>query len=265
MRTAGASQPWRWTAGTSARAHPLIDHTTTLYPCWSLPGRSGRRFTAREPDVVDRHLRPSEVPSQLGRPRRHHLPRTAPRRRQLTRRHAVSPGHPTPFGGSIPCGYSCPTDSAPGFYLPSRSHSPARSSAAPPPPPAAATPTVRPRAGYDAPTAHSLDARDVGANQPISIIRLCGGAGVSAQALGAGLAGVASPDRNAFGDEVECAVEVRCAEYRSLYRDRAHRGHGHSASPNVLMRYRITPRACPIATGPEFPARQRSPQADRSC
>ena len=156
---------------------PLIDHTPTLYPCWSLPGRSGRRFTAREPDLVDRHLRPSEGPSQLGRPRRHHPPRTAPRRRQLTRRQAVSPGHPTPFGGSIPCGYSCPTDYAPGSYLPSRSHSPARSSAAPPPPPAAATPTVRPRAGYDAPTAHSLDTRDVGANQPISIIRLCGGAG----------------------------------------------------------------------------------------
>jgi len=30
----------------------------------------------------------------------------------------------------------------------------------------------------------------------------------------------------------------------------------HSAPPNVLMRYRITPRACLIATGPEFAARQ---------
>ena len=53
---------------------------------------------------------------------------------------------------------------------------------------------------------------------------------VAARGIGsgfrAGIAGVASPDRNAFGDEVECAVEVRCAEYRSLYRDRAHRGHG---------------------------------------
>ena len=87
-----------------------------------------------------------------------------PRRRQLTRRHPISPGHPTPFGGSIPCGYSCPADYAPGSYSPSRSHSPAQSSAAPPPPPAAAIPTVRPRAGYNAPTAHSLDARDVGAN-----------------------------------------------------------------------------------------------------
>src|SRR6185312_7216113 len=30
----------------------------------------------------------------------------------------------------------------------------------------------------------------------------------------------------------------------------------HSAPPNVLMRCRITPRACLIATGPEFAARQ---------
>ena len=46
---------------------------------------------------------------------------------------------------------------------------------------------------------------------------------VAARGIGsgfrAGIAGVASPDRNAFGDEVECAVEVRCAEYRSPYQD----------------------------------------------
>ena len=73
------------------------------------------------------------------------------------------------------------------------------------------------------------------------------------------------PRSQYIGDEVECAVEVRCGEYRSPYRNRAHRGHG--PPQRIPERVDASPHNAPSlshATGPEFAARQCSPQADRA-